>query len=206
MFAWNKKSWNADMGQPIMPTLDAKTSGIIAGTKVATKAVWAPIETVQIGQQVLTFDIGLQTVIAITRNVLMANKNNVDTWPMLVPAGALGNRADMEILPDQPVMIESDTAESLTGDPFALIPMALLIGFRGITQPRPSEWIEVIQLHFAQYEIVYANIGTLFFCRAKTDLLSDMGPSEYEVLALDAADDLVVCLMFEGEGRAAPMA
>ena len=199
MFAWKTTTWDADKGEVALPKLDARTTGMVAGTKVATNAGWAKIETINEGQQVLTFDGGLQTVIAVTRHLLMADMKDVSSWPMSVPAGALGNREDMKILPHQSVMIESDTSEDITGDPFALIPGAALGGFRGITQSRPSEWVEVIQLHFAQDEIVFANIGALFLCRAQADLMSDMGVSSYDVLDMDDAEDLVDCLMFEDE-------
>ena len=202
MFAWKNTTWGPLNGQNAQPQLDARTSGMVAGTKVATNAGWASVETIREGQKVLTFDGGLQTVIAVTRHVLNADIQDIAAWPMVVPAGSLGNREDMTILPHQSVMIESDTAEEMTGDPFALIPGAALIGFRGITQTRPSEWVEVIQLHFAQDEIVFANIGALFLCRAQADLMSDVAASGYDVLEMDLAEDLVDCLMFEDEARA----
>jgi len=202
MFAWKNDDWMTVTSLDALPKLDARTSGLIAGTKVATNNGWAPIETIREGQQVLTFDGGLQTVIGVTRHTLMADNNTLESWPMFVPAGALGNREDMTILPHQSVMIESDTAEEMTGDPFALIPAAALEGLRGITQARPSEWVEVIQLHFAQDEIVFANIGALFLCRAQTNLLSDAGASGYDVLDLDSAEDLVECLMIEDDAYA----
>lgn len=202
MFAWNNTTWDSKNGDAALPKMDAQTSGMVAGTKVATNAGWAKIETILEGQKVLTFDGGLQTVIAVTRHNLMADHANFATWPMFVPAGALGNREDMTILPHQSVMIESDAAEDMTGDPFAIIPSAALEAFRGISQYRPSEWVEVIQLHFAQDEIVFANIGALFLCRAKTDLMSDAAPSAYDVLDMETAEDLVDCLMFEDENRA----
>lgn len=202
MFAWKNSTWDAAKTETTQPKLDARTSGMVAGTKVATNAGWAKVETICEGQQVLTFDGGLQTVIAVTRNLLMADTLDIASWPLSVPAGALGNREDMNILPHQSVMIESDAAEDMTGDPFALIPGAALLGFRGITQERPSEWVEVYQLHFAQDEIVFANIGALFLCRAQADLISDMSATSYDVLDMDAAEDLVDCLMFEDDARA----
>lgn len=197
MIAWNSKTFTA---QTALPTLDARTSGMIAGTKVATGAGWAPVETIREGQQVLTFDGGLQTVVAVARHILMADQGRVATWPLSVPAGALGNRETMTILPHQSVLIESDTAEDLTGDPFALIPAAALDGFCGITRARPQDWVEVIQLHFAQDEIVFANVGALFLCRAKADLMSDAAPLSYDVLPMEQAEDLVDCLAVEACG------
>ena len=206
MFAWKNTTWETatrnSHGENALPKLDARTTGMVAGTKVATNAGWAPIETIREGQLVLTFDGGLQTVIAVTRHALMADTMDITSWPLAVPAGALGNREDMTILPHQSVMIESDAAEDMTGDPFALIPGAALIGFRGITQTHPTEWVEVIQLHFAQDEIVFANIGALFLCRAQADLMSDMGASSYDVMSVEMAEDLVDCLMFEDDARA----
>ncbi|MEN8918814.1 MAG: Hint domain-containing protein [Octadecabacter sp.] len=202
MFAWKNTTWDAAKTENAQPKLDARTTGLVSGTKVVTNAGWVQVETIREGQQVLTFDGGLQTVIAVTRHVLMADNRNIASWPLFVPPGALGNREDMMVLPHQSVMIESDAAEDMTGDPFALIPGAALVGFRGITQERPAEWVEVIQLHFAQDEIVFANIGALFLCRAKADLMSDMGASSYDVLNMGVAEDLVDCLMFQDDARA----
>ena len=202
MFAWKNTTWDGTNTDSALPKLDARTTGMVAGTKVATNAGWAFVETIREGQQVLTFDGGLQTVIAVTRHSLMADTHDISSWPLSVPAGALGNRADMTILPHQSVMIESDAAEDMTGDPFALIPGASLAGFRGISQERPSEWVDVIQLHFAQDEIVFANIGALFLCRAQVDLRSDAPATSYDVLSIEVAEDLIDCLMFEDDARA----
>lgn len=202
MFAWKKTTWEDTKPQSTQPTLDCETTGIMAGTKVATTQGWVSVETVQVGQQVLTFDGGLQTVIAVTRRMLMVDVRDFASWPLFVPAGSLGNREDMTILPHQSVMIESDAAEDMTGDPFALIPATVLSGFRGISQTRPAEWVEVIELHFAQDEIVFANIGTLFLCRAQADLLSDAPATDYTVLNIEIAEDLIDCLMFEDDATA----
>jgi hypothetical protein len=199
MFARKDAIWGATHGETGLPKLDARTTGLVAGINVATTAGWAKVETITEGQQVLTFDGGLQTVVAITRHVLMADTTEVASWPLFVPSGALGNRDDMNILPHQSIVVESDAADALTGDPFALIPAATLVGYRGITYVRPSDWVEIIQLHFAKDEIVFANVGALFLCHSQEDLMSDMGSDAYEVLAMDAAEDLVDCLMHQDD-------
>jgi len=204
MFAWKNTTWNAaQMAQAALPQLDARTSGMMAGTKVATPQGWAKVETITAGQSVLTFDGGMQTVVAVTRHILMTDTTDIASWPMSVPAGALGNREDMTILPNQPVMIESDLAEDLTGDPFALIPATTLNGLRGITPARPDAWVEVLQLHFEQDEIVFANIGALFLCRAQVDLM-DTASEDYAVLPMPVAEELVAALAYES--GAAPAA
>jgi hypothetical protein len=198
MFAWKNKTCDIPQGETVLPKLDARKTGLVAGTKVATTAGWAKVETIAEGQQVLTFDGGLQTVVAITRHVLMTDTTEILSWPLLVPCGAFGNRDDMNILPHQSIMVESDAADALRGDPFAIIRAATFVGFRGITYVRSPDGVEVIQLHFARDEIVFANVGALFLCHAQENLMSDMGSATYEVLAMDAAEDLVDLLSTNG--------
>ncbi|MBT5294147.1 MAG: hypothetical protein HOL32_00775 [Octadecabacter sp.] len=73
MFAWKNTTWDGTNTDAALPKLDARTTGMVAGTKVATNAGWASVETISEDQQVLIFDGGLQTVIAVTRHSLMAD-------------------------------------------------------------------------------------------------------------------------------------
>lgn len=202
MIDWSDAARNGANGTTALPKLDARTTGIVAGTKVATSVGWVAVETIVVGSKVLTFDGGLQTVIAVTHHKLLADTADMATWPLHVPSGALGNRDDMMILPHQTVLIESDIAEEMTGDPFALLPAAALEGCHEITSRRPEGWVDVIQIHFESDEIIYANIGALFLCRAQTDLIFDIAPSVYDVLSIEQADDLVECLMEADTGQA----
>lgn len=185
-------------------TLADVTSGIVAGTKVATTMGWRVIEGITIGDQVLTFDGGMQKVVGLRRDVVWTGGAGSDpaTWPLHVPAGALGNRADMYLMPQQAVMVESDTAERLFGDPFAMIPALALEGYRGISRTVPEARIEVITLVFEQDEVVFGNIGALFLCPAQMDLL-DAGCDAYQVMSLDDADMLVSFLEMEDLGQVA---
>ena len=131
----------------------------------------------------------------------LSSRSDIDTWPLHVPAGALGNREDMYLMPGQAVLVESDTAEEVLGDPFAMIPAAALDGFRGISRVAPQERVEVVTLSFAQDEVVFANIGALFFCPAATDMLSATTP-DYHVLSASQAALLVGCLEAEDAGHA----
>ncbi len=89
MFAWKNKTCDIPQGETALPKLDARTTGLVAGTKVATTAGWAKVETITEGQKVLTFDGGLQAVVAITCHVLMTDTTEILSWPLLVPCGAL---------------------------------------------------------------------------------------------------------------------
>ena len=204
MYAWNKTAFRAASDTPLQHAahidLTDITTGMIAGTKVATRVGWRPVETVSVGDHVLTFDGGLQEVVAIDHVDVWTDSGEAayDDWPLVVPAGALGNQAEIMILAEQPVMIESDAAERLYGDPFALIPAASLEDFRGITRVPPGTRYKIVRLHFAQDEIVFANVGALFYCPRKGDIMSNMfaAPVEtqYQVRSMDDADLLVACL------------
>lgn len=185
-------------------TLADITAGLVAGTKVATTIGWRVIEAVAVGDEVLTFDGGMQTVTGVRRDIVWTGGASSDpaTWPLHVPAGTLGNRADMVLMPQQAVMVESDTAERLFGDPFAMIPALALEGYRGITRMAPDARMQIVTLVFAQDEVVFANIGALFHCPAQMDLLNETGPT-YEIMSLENADMLVSFLELEDRGQIA---
>lgn len=184
-------------------TLADCTTGIVAGTKVATPTGWRAIEGVIAGDQVLTFDGGMQTVVNVQREIIyhIGGPGAEENWPLVIPKDALGNREQMSMMPHQAMLIESDTAEAIFGDPFAMIPAASLEGFRGIRREAPQSRVEVVTLHFAQDEVVYANVGALFFCPRATDLLTaNVANAVYEVMPIDQADILVGFLEQEDDG------
>lgn len=193
---------------PAMTHLSEVEHGIVSGTKVATQIGWRVIEAVAAGDLVLTFDGGLQVVTAVTRQTIWTLGTRADyaTWPLTVPAGALGNREEMTLIANQAVMVESDTAEAVFGDPFAMIPAAALDGFRGIYRTAPAAQIEIITLHFVQDEVVFANIGALFHCPTRADLLADPTAQTYHTLTAAQADLLVQYLALEDRGQLAAQA
>lgn len=212
MFAFGKDAWGrntvAEAGLLADATLAELASGLVAGTQVATQIGWRDVAAVAVGDQVLTFDGGLQTVAAVERQTFVTGGDMApgDMWPLLVPAGALGNRDDMTLLPHQSVMIEADAAEEVFGDPFAMIPALALEGYRGITRVPPAEKIDIITLAFAQDEVVFANTGALIFCPKSHDIL-DAGLSAYSTLPLEAATALVAIMEMDfSEGEAPSLA
>ena len=176
--------------------------GLVAGTLLATAAGWRAVEDIRSGDEVLTFDGGLQRVVSVVRQRRICGGRAADrsTWPLLVPAGVLGNREEITLLPDQSVLVESDAAEAVFGDPFALVPALALDGFRGICRVPPQAVADVVILRFAQDEVVFANAGALVHCPAAHDLLSDAPASIYASLTLAQADLLVQHLRLEDEG------
>lgn len=168
-------------------------SGIVAETKVATSSGWRGVDAIAVGDKVLTFDGGLQVVTGITRRKLWNGEMDCPQrfWPLEVPAHALGNIEVTYLLPNQGVMVESDAAEEMLGDPFALIPAKALVGLRDIAPVFPHREMEIISLHFEEDQIVFANSGALFFCPTEADLLRDAfeAPKKtaYDVLPMQEA-------------------
>lgn len=148
-------------------------SGIVVGTRVATATGWRDVGALQEGDEVLTFDGGLQPVIAVRRRPIWSGRGPCPStfWPLLIPAGALENVKPMWIMPRQGVMLESDVAEKVLGDPFALVPASVLVGVRGIEQSYPNDPVEVVTLCFENDQVVFAEQGTLLFCPSGNDLV-----------------------------------
>ncbi|MEM7076625.1 MAG: Hint domain-containing protein [Pseudomonadota bacterium] len=167
--------------------------GLLAGTRIATTMGWRPVDALAQGDRVLTFDEGLQQITRVSRVRLWDGSEGCPEsfWPLHVPPGALGNRTAMDVLPGQGVMIESDAAEEIYGDPFALIPAQAIEGRPGVERAAPSGDLSVIVLHFASEQVVFSDNGALFYCPASYDAMSgsDTAPPQplYTLLSLAEA-------------------
>lgn len=185
-----------------------KTTGIVAGTHVATTNGWRPVEAIIPGERILTFDGGLQPVLRVKRARLWSRARACPrrSWPLTVPSQALGNNTPMTLLPDQPVMLESDAAEDISGDPFALLPAEALEGFRGIARIFPEESVEIVTLYFEIEQVVFANIGARFLCPADdVDADGDSELDGYVTMSLKQATRLTRAIA-DGEANAAEAA
>jgi len=129
--------------------------GLLSGTMVATDTGWCPIERVLADDQIMTFDNGMQTVVQ-NRAMVIRRKDIPDhkAFSMFVPRGVLGNRTDLNLLPMQEVILESDAAETMFGNAFVLTPAALLEGYQGITRHPIMTDIKLHMLTFKEEQIV----------------------------------------------------
>lgn len=162
-------------------------TGLTVDTSVASSMGWCKVDALTEGDKVLTFDAGMQPISKISRSQLWTGDGPCPTRyrPLEVPAGALGNRDVLILLPNQGVMIESDAAEEAYGDAFSLIPAAALDGVNGIRRVDPEPGFEVISLHFDSDQVVFGNSGTLYFCPSARDL------SDHAFDAVDRSDYVV---------------
>lgn len=185
---------------------DYRLSGFTAGTRIATVRGWRPVEAITVGDEVLTFDNGAQEVVAVTRGAHFACSDTLPAFatPVDVPRGAIGNDDPMVLLPEQPVLVESDAAEAMTGDPFALLPAKALVGYRGIERFRSLRPVEVITLHLENDELVFADGGGLLLVPsaipgiAALDLIEAGGrPAPYTIARGARAEALVAAMSTE---------
>lgn len=177
--------------------------GIVAGTQIATAMGWRPIEAIAVGDRVMTFDHGLRPVASVKRSDLWLGDGRCPSHlePLAVPEGALGNQRPLLLLPEQPVLVESDMAEALFGDPFVLIPAAALEGYRGIGPVTPHRRVEVVLLEFESDEVVYANGAGMIRCGSVHDgdveTILEGDAVNYETLPFDMARSIVAGLIDE---------
>lgn len=118
---------------------------------------------------------------------------------VFVPAGALGNSSDLELLPDQGVLIESDAARDFNGDPFAVVPAKSLAGCGGISRIAPRTQVEVITLVFADEQVIYAEGGPSVYCPRTLLPLDQLGLEQvgYDVVPARDAGPLIASMLVE---------
>lgn len=183
-------------------TQSGMASGLVAETMVATAMGWRAVEEIAEGDLVLTFDNGMQPVRRVTRGAHWTSREPCPRplWPLHVPSGAVGNMQEMVLLPEQSVLVESDTADVLFDDPFALVPASELEGLRGIERMIPFADLDVIELQFDEEQVVFAASGALIFCPmldivSLSDILSASPKTgRYNPLSKQDAQDLVAWL------------
>lgn len=182
-------------------------SGLLAGTCIASTLGWKPVEMLRVGDKVLTFDNAMQPIADIQRESLVVPDTGLPPRyrPMRVPEGALYNRRDIWLMPDQGMLIECEAALDTCGDPYAVVPARYLRGFRGIAAGIPPGTFEVTTLAFRQDEVIYVEGGLLAYCPQPRQLLEDIGSGRgqvYDTLVGPAAQFLVNCLIDDDDGDA----
>jgi hypothetical protein len=158
-----------------------REDGLLPGSLVATDTGWKPVERIQPGDIVLTFDNGAQRVshvhqIVLPRDSIPPHK----AFTMLVPMGALGNRRELRLLPCQEVIVESDMAEAEFGDPFVMIQALMLEGFFGIHRAPIEDDLRIYMVTFPAEQVIHIAGAALVTARPDSDFspLSTMTLSE----------------------------
>lgn len=169
MFIYPESTFSATR-HPVPQSMSAlpMATGIVAGSLIETSQGWRPVETLRVGELVLTYDGGAQAVAALRRTGTgAAPRSQPGPGLILAPGGALDNCADLLLAPDQPVLIHSPAAEAVLGAPGALVKARRLVGFRGIRRAPPTAPRALIALAFETEEMVFVNSGALLHCPAR---------------------------------------
>ena len=204
MFDWITKRKPAPVVSAMgteLPMVSTGQGGFFAGTHVASNLGWRLVEALSVGDRVLTFDHGMQEIIELHREtILMTDDILMDPQcPIYVPQDALHNRVPMWVMPDQGILVESDLAEDVLGDPFVVVPACALEGYRGIHRGPAGHRLELVMPRFAQDEVIYLEAGLLGFSATPNSILETATPKDglYRILQQDDARDLIINMMEE---------
>lgn len=165
---WTEKTApRRQMAASVPTACDEAQGGLVAGNRVATERGWVPVEQIKAGDRVMTFDNGLQTVTGVTRRLYPYGRPDARALPLVVvPAGTLGNQRAMLMVPEQPVLVESDLAEQLFGDAFAPVRASALTALPGVTAMLPEDSVTVVTLGFEDDQAIFVEGQALAICAA----------------------------------------
>jgi hypothetical protein len=162
---------------PLMLSTKA-TPGIFAGTKIATRNEWTPIEQLNVGDFVLTAEHGEQVITAMEVSVLdvSSNKPMANQWPVHVPEGVLGNSQPLILAPGMHLVLENEAAGLLFGQDCVSLKAEDLIGYRGIARARISKPMSHYRIEFTHAVSLVVEGGVFF------DMPSPAGAQRFETL------------------------
>ncbi len=124
----------------------------VAGTRIRTLQGERRIETLQVGDEVVTLDRGAQPVRWIGRRVVQGEG---DFAPILFRKGAIGNRRDLRVSPQHRMLISGWRAELLFGESELLVAAKHLVNGQSIL-PAPCDEVEYVHLMFDRHEVILA--------------------------------------------------
>ncbi|SFD23777.1 Hint domain-containing protein [Tropicimonas isoalkanivorans] len=139
--------------------------GLAAGTFVATAKGWCPVEEIRVGDEIITFDDGMQAVTGVNSRLEAPHGDEAAPTPMIsVPAGVIGNRRPILVTQKQAVMVESDMAKAILGEPFALIEAKTLSRLGGTRKMRPQAPVTTVTLTFETPQMIFVEGEALIYC------------------------------------------
>nr|WP_232843774.1 Hint domain-containing protein [Rhodobacter amnigenus] len=172
--------------------------GLPASLRLATQDGWVEAGDLEAGDPVLTFEQGERVVRQVFRSA-QAPRLPQTFWPVCLPEGAFDNDHPVELLPAQMVMLESDLAEDVFGEPFVMVPAVALCGWNGIVRSAPRE-VEIVHLQFDRPQVVFAGRSLLLGCGGTGALAANaFAAPGMMTLNVAAARQLVAGLIREGE-------
>lgn len=128
----------------------------VAGTRLATPEGWRPIETLAVGDLVMTQDHGMRPIRWIGSTTCPAEGAFA---PIRIRKGALGQglpSRDLLVSPQHRMLLRSRIAERMTGAREVLVPAKKLLSLPGIDVVLDRAAVTYLHLMFDEHEIVFA--------------------------------------------------
>lgn len=163
--------------------------GVAQGTLVGTSKGWWPIEELTPGDQIWTFDDGLQTLLGLKRRVVrpQANGGPANAPMVWIPKDALGNERDIICTATAGIMVECENARDPMGEPYAVLPASAFVGICDVTDYEVDAPLAFYTLQLNSEQAVYIDSGLPFHFGG----LRPTRKSRYDVKSDDEADALL---------------
>jgi hypothetical protein len=121
-----------------------------------------PIESLVVGDKVLTLDHGFQPLRWIGSKVVSADRQirEPKLRPIRIPAGALGRSVperDLLVSPQHRILLVSPVAERMFGSRETLVAAVKLVGRNGIAVAEDISEVTYLHLMFDRHEVIFAN-------------------------------------------------
>ncbi|MGL6211392.1 MAG: Hint domain-containing protein [Paracoccaceae bacterium] len=165
--------------QPSVPW--AQIPCFVAGTRIATPRGLQAVETLRAGHTV-TGQGGQALRVIWAGSVDLDLAETVfrsDLWPVVFPAGVLGNALPLRLSPQHRVVLRHPVAELVTGEPEVLAAATMLVGLSGVERRRPTGRVTYVHFLVEGHALVSAEgaeVETLLLTDAVRDgLVARMG-------------------------------
>ena len=152
-------------------------SGLISGTTVETLMGWMPVDRLRQGDLVQTLDGGMRKVRALHWYEMETGGGVV-----VVPGGVLNNEADIELMPEQQVLVDGPDVEWIYDRPAVMLRARDMVGREGITRRPTGVSVLACQIEFDEEEVIWVNGGLCLRCAA--------GRGATESFFMEAENDL----------------
>jgi hypothetical protein len=164
-------------------------SGLLSDNHVLTSRGMRAATEVREGDEVMTFDDGFVPVLAASTGDTFSSNVTcpMHIWPLLVPAGVLGNAAPIRVMPDNSVLFEYDGP---SGIDFAVIPARVLLGHARVRADDPWERQPYVHLETEVPQMMAFDDGAYVMSHG-SDILAQRPPDAVPVLSHTDARQLV---------------
>jgi len=122
------------------------------GTRIDTPNGSRLVEDLRAGDLVVTLDAGAQPVIWAGSRTVCGRGEDA---PVLIKAGALGNRADLYVSPQHRMLIRAPLTELHSGEPELLVPALHLVNHTTILRA-PCDEVTYFHIMLARHHILYS--------------------------------------------------